>query len=146
MPLCVALYLGLTGVRINDPADLLQFGLGTHYVPSDRLAELRAQLADCTLSASNAADKLRQCVEACAGQPPPAGADSIAAHMDTVEGVMRPGIDVMDGGGSCVDAICAVQAHAQELTVRPIQHCAHDSGRLQTRCMQYRIRRLQVFA
>lgn len=40
----VGLYLALTGTRLKTPEDLLYAGLGTHYVPSKRIPELRQRL------------------------------------------------------------------------------------------------------
>ena len=43
----VAIYMGLTGVRLQ-PHDLLYTGLATHYVPSSKLLDLQYALADAT--------------------------------------------------------------------------------------------------
>ena len=48
LPRCpgeVGMYLGLTGARL-DGADCLAAGVGTHAVPSERLADLEARLAE----------------------------------------------------------------------------------------------------
>ena len=37
-------YLALTGARINNPADAVYAGIGTHYVPSQKLALLKEAL------------------------------------------------------------------------------------------------------
>ena len=44
LPGALGIYLGLTGGRIG-PADFLYSGLGTHFIPSERLSELEDALA-----------------------------------------------------------------------------------------------------
>lgn len=47
MPIELALFLALTGTRLSTPADLLFSGVGTHYIPSSQVAELKQSL-ECT--------------------------------------------------------------------------------------------------
>lgn len=47
LPFSTALYMALTGARLKA-IDLLQTGLATHYVPSSKIDDLEAALADAT--------------------------------------------------------------------------------------------------
>jgi Enoyl-CoA hydratase/isomerase len=72
MPLPVALFLGLTGTRLSDPADLLAAGLGTHFVHSSNLPELRKEILEasyCTDAKATLVGALH-CLSLCL--PPPA--------------------------------------------------------------------------
>lgn len=50
MPLEVALFLALTGSRLSTPADLIATGIGTHYVPSAAVSELKTALESAELA------------------------------------------------------------------------------------------------
>lgn len=63
-------FLALTGYRMNA-ADALYTGMGTHYVPSDRLFEIPDSFVSGTWSADPLADVTRN-VERFAGDPGPA--------------------------------------------------------------------------
>lgn len=76
----VGLYLGLTGARLG-PADCLWAGIATHFVPADRLGDLRAVLALAALSGDPAA-----AVEESLGRwHRDPGTGPLAAHHDEVE-------------------------------------------------------------
>ena len=96
LPRCpgrTGLYLGLTGARLKA-ADTLYVGVATHYVPSERLAELCAELAagkaaDSTLSAFHQdpgpaplAEKRAIIDECFAGDSLDAVMAALAAHPD----------------------------------------------------------------
>jgi enoyl-CoA hydratase len=96
LPGAIGIYLGLTGARLG-PADCLYAGLGSAYVPADRLDALAAALARADLSGDPfaALDRLlggfaespgsaelpalRERIDACFGQP------SLAAVLEALE-------------------------------------------------------------
>lgn len=94
----IGLYLGLTGARLQA-ADLLWCGLVSHHVPSIRLTELKAALAQ----AAAACDPQRAVQEAlaAAAEPPPTGWLREAA----------PAIDTCFGGATIADVMAAVSVH-----------------------------------
>jgi enoyl-CoA hydratase len=74
------LYLGLTGARIGA-ADAVFLGLGTHFLPSDRLQALDETLLAAEV-ASDAAATVDEVLAGCAAVP---GEAPTAAHMAAIE-------------------------------------------------------------
>lgn len=67
-------YLALTGARL-DGAECVALGLATHYVPSEKLAGLKAALTE-------RPREIEALIEAAAVRPPPAGILAHAAEID----------------------------------------------------------------
>jgi enoyl-CoA hydratase len=74
LPGHVGAYLALTGARL-DGADCLSLGLATHYVPSEQLQEVKAQLAD-------RPDALEAIFDGARATPPPARIAEERDHID----------------------------------------------------------------
>jgi enoyl-CoA hydratase len=67
-------FLGLTGARL-DGAECLHLGLATHYIPSDRLGEVKAQLA-------SDPQRIQGILAEASAEPPPA---RIAANRERID-------------------------------------------------------------
>ena len=84
LPGRLGLYLALTGARLGS-ADCCHAGIATHYVPRDRLAELKAELAASAAAGIGAGDG-RAAVDAVLGRfaedpgPPP-----VAVHLERID-------------------------------------------------------------
>ena len=48
----VGAYMAITGARVTNPADALYVGLGTHFVPTDKLSSLQEALRNHNLYVS----------------------------------------------------------------------------------------------
>lgn len=94
----VGLYLGLTGTRLNA-ADMLWAGLASHYVPSMRLTDVRAALAEAA-AAADAWAAVRHCLDSFSA--PLAHSDLAAAAGE---------IDDCFGGRDIFEVASAVNAH-----------------------------------
>lgn len=101
LPRCpgeVGMYLGLTGARLNGP-DSRAAGIGTHAVPSARLGELEARLAERLVAGADADAVVAGALEACAGDIGAPGLPSLRAR-----------IDACFAGGSVAEVLDALRA------------------------------------
>ncbi|KAJ7558256.1 hypothetical protein O6H91_04G030800 [Diphasiastrum complanatum] len=92
-------YLALTGARVNNPADALYAGLGTHFVPSEKLSLLKGTLLQKNLSDS--AHELVQDVLSEYSQEP--------ASEPHLKGLLPSIVSCFDGGNSVLDCIQALK-------------------------------------
>ncbi len=74
-------YLGLTGHRLGA-ADAMALGLGTHYVPAERLRDLEVALYQADWGGGPAEQTVRDLLDGFAADPGPAPLD---AHFDVID-------------------------------------------------------------
>ena len=111
MPGEIGMYLGLTGARLRA-ADALYCGVGTHYVPRDRLADLATALAGARFT-GDARRAAGETIEKFAADP---GAPPLAEH--------RAAIDRCFAGGAVeeiVDALAAEGGAWAEATLADLE-------------------------
>lgn len=87
LPGCIGLYMALTGARLRA-ADCLYTGIGTHYVPADRLAPLLEALREAELAASadDARQRVTEVLDRFATDP---GESPIAALRSSIDAAFR---------------------------------------------------------
>lgn len=95
-------YLALTGTRINNPVDALYAGIGTHYVPSEKLALLKEALLHTDFSYD--ADGMVQSVLSQFSE--------VSGSEGSLERLLPSIVSCFGGGKSVVDSIAALKKEA----------------------------------
>ena len=145
LPRCpgqLGLYLGLTGARLRA-ADCLYAGIATHYVPSVRLGELRAALAE-------GGDDVAAVLSRFHVDPGPA---PIAQHMDLIERCFaQPGFDAVlaalavEGDGFAADTLAAIRAKSPTASKVAFEQIRRGGKLDFDACMKMEFRLSQVYA
>jgi enoyl-CoA hydratase len=97
----IGYYLGLTGARL-DGAECVAVGLSTHYLPAERLAEVKQRIAA-------APDDVEAILRELSAVPPPA---AIAGH--------RADIDRLFASGRLEDILAALEADGGEWAAKQL--------------------------
>lgn len=129
MPGALGLWLGLTGARVSQPADLLYLGLATHYVPEAAWEGLRSELlAGPGVSSATGADDHAWVASVLARHATaPPQPSRIAALRPIIDRCFGPALEYVSQGLSLSESLQAVM-HRLEAEMTRLDSVAQPSS------------------